>query len=55
MARRLITLGGVLFAGLIALGTWLYVAGVSPPFPLNAWVFNGLVLGSTAYALLLGR
>jgi hypothetical protein len=51
----LITLGGVLLAGLVVVGTWLYVAGHAPPFPLSAWAFNGLVILSTAYALLFGR
>lgn len=55
MARRLITLGGVLLAAVITVGTWLYVAGKAPPFPLNAWAFNGMVLVSLVYALLFGR
>jgi len=55
MARRLITLGGVFLAGLVALGTGLYVAGAAPPFPLNMWGFNGLVLLCMGYALLWGR
>lgn len=55
MARRLITLGGLFLAGLVTLGTWLYVTGNSPPFPQNVWGFNGLLLISLVYALLFGR
>lgn len=55
MARRLVTLGGMLLAGLVTLGTWLYVAGLAPSFPLNVWAFNGMVLLSLVYALLFGR
>lgn len=55
MARRLITLGGVLLAAVVTAGTWLYVAGKAPPFPLNAQAFNGMVLVSLVYALLFGR
>lgn len=55
MARRLITLGGLLLAGIVTVGTWLYVAGKAPPFPLNAQAFYGMVLVSIIYALLFGR
>ncbi|MGV3719627.1 MAG: hypothetical protein ACO1SX_01860 [Actinomycetota bacterium] len=55
MARRLVTLGGVALSATVTIGTWLYVAGFAPPFPLNAWAFNALLLVCLAYALLFGR
>lgn len=55
MAGRLTTLVGVLLSLLIAVGTWLYVAGIAPPFPANAWAFNGVLCIATLYALALGR
>lgn len=55
MARRLVTLGGMALAALVTVGSWLYVSGVTPPFPLNAWAFNGLLLVCLAYALAFGR
>ena len=55
MAGGLTTLGGVLLALVIAAGTWLYMAGLAPPFPTNAWAFNAALCFTTAYALTLGR
>lgn len=55
MARRLVTIGGMLLALFVTAGTWLYIAGVAPPFPLNSWAFNGLLLLCLAYALAFGR
>ena len=55
MAGGLTTLGGVLLALVIAVGTWLYVAGIAPPFPINAWAFNGALCLAAVYALALGR
>ena len=55
MAGRLTTAGGVALAAIVALGTALYVRGIAPPFPYNAWAFNGLLLACLAYALCLGR
>lgn len=51
----LVTAGGMLLAGVVAIGTWLYVLGAMPPFPWNGWAFNGLLWAALAYALLLGR
>ena len=36
-------------------GTWLYVAGLAPAFPVNAWLFNGAVLVSIGLAFAGGR
>jgi len=46
---------GVLLAALIAVGTWLYVAGVMPPFPWNAWAFSAALWTSIGLALAFGR
>ncbi len=55
MAGRLVTTGGVLLALVVAVGTWLYVAGVAPPYPWNGRAFQALLLLCTVYALLFGR
>lgn len=55
MADRLIGAGGMLLAAGVTAGTWLYVVGVAPPFPLNALAFGGLLFVSFLYALLFGR
>lgn len=55
MARRLTTWLGVLLSAVVVIGTALYVLGIAPPFPYNAWAFNGMVLISTALALTRGR
>lgn len=54
MAGRLVTLGGVALASTVAVGTWSYVSGIAPRFPLNAWAFNGLLIVCLVYALALG-
>ena len=55
MARRLVTWTGLFLSLVVAVGTWLYVQGDAPPFPLNAWAFRGMVLLTTLFALLFGR
>lgn len=55
MAGRVTALGGMLLAGGIAVGTWLYVAGVAPPFPWSAWAFHGALAVCLLYALAFGR
>jgi len=55
MARRLVTAGGMALALLVTVGTWLYITGIAPTFPLNAWAFNGLLLLCLAYALAFGK
>jgi hypothetical protein len=46
---------GLIGALVIFAGTWLYVAGLAPPFPLNAWLFNGAVVLSIGLAVAGGR
>lgn len=55
MARQLVTWLGMFLAVVAAVGTWLYIRGDAPPFPLNAWAFRGMVLLTTAFALGFGR
>jgi hypothetical protein len=55
VAGGLATLGGVLLALVIVAGTGCYVAGAAPPFPTNAWAFNGALVLCVVYALLFGR
>ncbi len=55
MARGLVTASGVVLAAVIAVGTWAYVAGIAPPYPMNAAAFNGALLATLALALLGGR
>ena len=55
MAGRLVTLGGIALAAVVTAGTWLYVAGIAPPYPWNLRAFQLLLLVCLGYALLLGR
>ena len=55
MARGVTTLLGILGAAAITVGTWLYVAGIAPPYPLNAALFNAALLASLILALAGGR
>jgi hypothetical protein len=55
VAGRLTELLGAMMALVIAAGTALYVAGIAPPFPLNAGAFNAALLMALALALLAGR
>ena len=55
MAGRLRDSLGAVLALAIAAGTALYIAGMAPPFPESAWLFNGALLLALALALLAGR
>jgi hypothetical protein len=55
VARRTSDLGGALLALVVAAGTWCYVSGIAPPYPLNDWAFNALLLLCLAFALAFGR
>jgi hypothetical protein len=44
----------MLLTALVTVGTWLYIAGIAPPFPVNAWGFNGMVLLCLVFALVFG-
>jgi hypothetical protein len=55
VAGRVTILAGVLLAMLVTAGTGCYVAGLAPPFPYNAWAFNGLLAACLLLALLRGR
>ena len=55
MGRRVINGVSLVLTCVVALATVLYVSGIAPPFPLNAWAFNLLLLICTGWALLFGR
>ena len=55
MARTVVAVIGVILSVVVAVGTGLYVSGVAPPFPANAWAFNGLLVLCVALALRFGR
>lgn len=55
MAGRLTTALGIILAVVVVAGTALYIRGMAPPYPYNAWAFNGMVLLSLVLALLAGR
>jgi hypothetical protein len=55
MAGRAVDAGAVALAAVVAAGTWLYVAGLAPPFPWNVWGFNLLLGLCLAYAFAFGR
>ena len=55
MARSIVTAIGVILSAVVGVGTGLYVAGIAPPFPANAWAFNGLLAAGLVLALGFGR
>jgi hypothetical protein len=55
VARRLADVTGILLSVVVAAGTWLYVAGIQPPFPWSVWAFNGLFAVCVVLALWFGR
>jgi len=55
VAGRVVSVIAGALALAVALGTVLYIAGVAPPYPLNARAFNLCLFVCLVYALRFGR
>jgi hypothetical protein len=55
MAGRLTPLAALLLASVVSGGTGLYILGITPPYPWNAWIFNLMVVVCLLFAIVFGR